>query len=155
MGSDNLNLKGWISAIEYMQWIHAVVGTRETCLEALAVLAETVGGVARGLWRGVQRDGSDGFVSICYAAMSCPWSLICTRRSTIPGHCKQCSLSPAQELGLTPTGGASTTFTFLVKGTSCLPQVRLTKGFSLIFHQADHGRILRTSCRLPYRTSGR
>ncbi|KAF9005303.1 hypothetical protein BDZ89DRAFT_1236250 [Hymenopellis radicata] len=61
MGSDNLNLKGWISAIEYMQWIHAVVGTRERCLEALAVLAETVGGVARGLWRGVQGDGSDGF----------------------------------------------------------------------------------------------
>ncbi|KAF9020036.1 hypothetical protein BDZ89DRAFT_1138903 [Hymenopellis radicata] len=97
------NWKGWIPESEYMQWLDALVDVRERSLDALGVLAETVGGVARGLWRGFQRDGSDGSTGNYHEALQAVLIITRTRAWTdadwwrvhnayIPGQ-RMCHLS--------------------------------------------------------------
>ncbi|KAF8876104.1 hypothetical protein CPB85DRAFT_537689 [Mucidula mucida] len=46
----SMNRREWLSLIEHTTWHNALISNRERCLDALAVLSETVGGVARQLW---------------------------------------------------------------------------------------------------------
>ncbi|KAF9001814.1 hypothetical protein BDZ89DRAFT_1081544 [Hymenopellis radicata] len=54
LGTSLDNLKGWVSETEYWHWLGALLDVQERSLDALAVLAEIVGGVARELWRWFQ-----------------------------------------------------------------------------------------------------
>ncbi len=70
----SMNRREWLSLIEHTTWHNALISNRERCLDALAVLSETVGGVARQLWCETLSDQEmHGVVSV-YHIISTPWS---------------------------------------------------------------------------------
>ncbi|KAF9020046.1 hypothetical protein BDZ89DRAFT_1072539 [Hymenopellis radicata] len=77
---DNLQLKGWISPTEYIQWLDVLVDAQERCLEALNALAETVCGVEREQYRRI-RSNSDSMDNYCDALQAVLIVIKCSTRA--------------------------------------------------------------------------